>query len=192
VCVAKRSITDKDSRFYSTLSNVFLGFLAVIDFPFEFRCFQWGSHSEILTADACVKMCVNQMTIALANKSRAETTLHPDMSMMLLKCSLVSAVFFPHKVHFVLADLEAVGRTPAWVGPANRRADTMIKTERAVAPKSVYKFVPGNRATLLEALKEKGGGISLIDNMQLEALKDLHKDVFGTKSPNGYVWCSHL
>eukprot|EP00752_Nemacystus_decipiens_P015187 g13523.t1 len=56
-----KSITETDSRFLSTLSNVFLGFLAVIDFPFEFRCFQWGSHSEILTADACVKMSLHKL-----------------------------------------------------------------------------------------------------------------------------------
>ena len=43
VCLAKHSITDKDSRFFVTLTNVFLGFLAIIDFPFEFRCFQWLS-----------------------------------------------------------------------------------------------------------------------------------------------------
>ena len=177
---SKCSITEKDSRFFVTLTSVFLGFLAVIDFSFE-----------ILTADGCVKMAVNQMTVALANKSRPETTLHYDMSMLCLKLSLVSAAFFPGKVHFVLGELEAAGRTPAWVSPANRRADRGIKTDRAVAQKSVYKFVPPNRATLLGALSNKGGGISLVDNMQLEDLKQLHKVVFGSLSANGYVWCSH-
>ena len=76
MCLAKHSITDKDSRFFVTLTNVFLGFLAVIDFPFEFRCFQWGSYSEVLTADACVKMSVNTMNTALANKSRPVSYTH--------------------------------------------------------------------------------------------------------------------
>lgn len=98
---------------------------------------------------------------------------------------------FPRQSSFRLGELEAAGRTPAWVSPANRRADRGIKTDRAVAQKSVYKFVPPNRATLLWALSNKGGGISLVDNMQLEDLKQLHKVVFGSLSANGYVWCSH-
>ena len=191
MCLAKHSITDKDSRFFVTLTNVFLGFLAVINFSFEFRCFQWGSHSEVFTVDACVKMSVNTLTKALANKTRPETTLDFDMSMLCLKLSLVSAVFFTERVQFVLGDLEAVGRTPAWVSPDNRRAERGIKTDRAVVPKSVYTFVPPNRADLLGASEEKGGGISLVDEMPAEDLKKLHKVVFGTLSPSGCGWCSH-
>jgi len=178
VCLAKRSINDKDSRFFVTLTNVFLGFLAVIDFSFEFRCFQWGSHSEVFTADACVK-------------SRPETTLDFDMSMLCLKLSMVSPVFFTERVQFVLGDLEAVGRTPAWVSPDNRRAERGVKTDRAVAPKSVYTFVPPNRANLLGALEEKGGGIGLVDDMHADDLKKLHKVVFGCFTANGCGWCSH-
>lgn len=191
MCLAKRSINDKDSRFFVTLTNVFLGFLAVIDFSFEFRCFQWGSHSEVFTADACVKMSVTAMTKWLANKSRPETTLDFDMSMLCLKLSMVSPVFFTERVQFVLGDLEAVGRTPAWVSPDNRRAERGVKTDRAVAPKSVYTFVPPNRANLLGALEEKGGGIGLVDDMHADDLKKLHKVVFGCFTANGCGWCSH-
>ena len=191
MCLAKHSITDKDSRFFVTLTNVFLGFLAIIDFPFEFRCFQWGSYSEVLTADACVKMSVNTMNTALANKSRPETTLDFDMSMLCLKLSILSPVFFTNRVQFVLGELEAVGRTPAWVSPENRRAERGKKTDRALAPRSAYTFEPPQRSNLLGALKEKGGGITLVNEMQVEDLKKLHKVVFGKVTTNGYGLCSN-
>ncbi|CAB1101680.1 unnamed protein product [Ectocarpus sp. CCAP 1310/34] len=107
------------------------------------------------------------------------------MSMLCLKLSLVSPVFFTERVQFVLGDLEAVGRTSAWVSPDNRRAERGIKTDRAVAPKSVYTFVPPNRADLLGALEKKGGGINLVHEMPAEDLKKLHKVVFGTLSASG-------
>lgn len=195
MCFAKRSITDKDSGLFGRLTNVFLGFLAVIDFSFEFRCWQWGSYSEVLSSDACVKMSVNQMTKALADKSRPETTLNFDMSMLCLKLSLVSSVFFNERVQFVLGDLEAVGRIPAWVSPANRRAERGIKTDRAVAPPP-YTFVPPNRANLVNALNNKGdGGINLVNNMSLEELKQMHKSVFGNLGgcvSYSHAWRSHI
>lgn len=175
---------------FSQLTNAFLAFLAVIDFGFEFVCWQWGALSPVMSGDACVKMCTNVLTPALADRSRPETTLDLDMSMLCLKLSLVSAVFFKERVQFVLGDLEAVGRTPVWVSPANRRAERGIKTSRAVATNKQYTFKDGTRAMLVEALKEKGGGIGSLEDMTKEDLKQLHKKVFGTFSADRCVWCS--
>jgi len=143
-----------------------------------------------MSGDACVKMCTNVLTPALAARSGPETTLDFDMSMLCLKLSLVSAVFFNERVQFVLGDLEAVGRTPAWVSPANRRAERGIKTSRAVAPKKQYKFKDGTRAKLVEALKDKGGGIGRLDSMPKADLRELHKRVFDTFSDARCVWFS--
>lgn len=187
VCLAKRSITDKNSRFFVQLTNAFLGFLGLVDFPFEFRCFQWSSHSPIVTVDACVKMCVNSMTKALAAASRPESTLNFDMSMVCLKLCLVSTVFFSERVQFVLGDLEGVGRTPAWVSPENRLFERGIKTERAVVKSLKWKFEDGERAKLMKALNDGAGGISQVDGMGAEELKDLHLNIFGTRG--SYTRC---
>ena len=100
-------------------------------------------------------------------------------------------MFCNERVQFVLGDLEAVGRIPAWVSPANRRAERGIKTDRAVAPPPAYTFVPPNRANLVKALEEKGGGIGLVDGMGLEELKQLHKTVFCSLTTGGCVWYCH-
>lgn len=179
MCLAKRSVSDKNSRFFVQLTKAFLGFLALIDFAFEFRCFQWGSHPDVLTADACVKMSVNQMTTALATASRPETTLNYDMSMLCLKLSLVSAVFFGERVQFVLGDLEAVGRTPAWVSPRNRLFERGVKTSRALVQARNFKFEDGERTKLMNALNDRGGGgIGQVDDMSMDDLKKLHTKVF--------------
>lgn len=102
--VLSRSISDKKSRFFVQLTNVFLAFLAVIDFGFEFVCWQWGALSPVMSGDACVKMCTNVLTPALAAALRPETTLDMHMSMLCLMLSLVSAVFFNERVEFVLGD----------------------------------------------------------------------------------------
>lgn len=99
-------------------------------------------------------------------------------------------MFFNERVQFVLGDLEAVGRTPVWVSPANRRAERGIKTSRAVATKKQYKFQDGTRAKLVEALAEKGGGSGSLEHMTKEDLKQLHKKLFGTFNEARCVWCS--
>lgn len=187
--LANCSISDQNSRFFGQLTNAFLGFLALIDFALEFRCFQWGFHPDVLTADACVKMSVNQMTKALTDKSRGKLTQNFDMSTMLLKLSLVSTVFFGERVQFVKGDLQAVGRTPAWVSPCNRRSEQGIKTERAVAKKSEWQFKNEDHTKLVDELNKTGGGISQVDAMTLADFQRLHKAIFGTK---GSRWVSLL
>ena len=142
-----------------------------------------------VAADACVKMSANQMTTVLADAPRPKVTPNLDMSTLLLKLSLLSAVFFSERVQFVLGHLEAVGRTPAWVSPSNRRAERGVKTERAVAKKSNWNFKDDDHAKLVDALREKGGGISQVETMTMDALQHLHKAVFGTK---GTRWLSLL
>eukprot|EP00903_Cladosiphon_okamuranus_P021995 g20222.t1 len=176
------SIIDKSSRFFVQLTNAFMAVLALTDFAFEFRCFQWGSHPDILTADGCVKMQVNQMTPKLAAASRPETMVDFDKSMVLTKLSLVSPVFFGERVQFVLGDLEAKGRTPTWVSPANRFFERGIKTSRAVV-ETTFTFKDGERAKLVDALNAKGeGGISLVDDMSMADLKQVHIQVFDGSS----------
>lgn len=197
VRLAEHSIIDKNSRFFVQLTNAFLAFLALTDFAFEFRCFQWGSHPDIVTADGCVKMQVNQMTPRLAAASRPETTLNFDMSMVLVKLSLVSPVFFGERVQFVLGELEAVGRTPAWVSPANRFFERGVKTERAVV-ETTFTFKDGQRAKLMDALNAAGeGGISQVDAMTMEELKQVHIQVFDGNSGSRCLlvsdaWLFHL
>lgn len=135
-------------------------------------------------------MSVNQMTRALADASRSETTLNFDMSMLCLKLSLVSEVFFNERVQFSLGSMEANGETPALVSPFNRFAERGVKTERALAPTPKYNFKEGERDKLLEKLEENGGGIGQVDDMQYAPLAQLHNNVFGTYSRDTCVWCS--
>lgn len=180
--VLKHSIGDKSSRFYVQLSNAFLGFLALVDFPFEFRCWMWGNYPPIVTADACVKIANNFMTKNLADASRPATSIDCDMKTLCLKLSMVSGVFFVQRVQFILGALEATGSSPAWLSPANRRSERVPKTERSVAKKRSREFQPGERGKLVAALVANGagGGINQVEHMNMDALKSLHKGVFGS------------
>lgn len=190
VRLAEHSVIDKNSRLFAQLTNVFLAFLALTDFHFEFRCFQWGSHPAIVTVDECIKLQVNQMTPRLAAASRPETTLDFDMSMVLNKLSLISPVFFGERVQFVMGELEAVGRTPAWVSPANRFYERGVKTSRAVV-ETTFTFKDGQRAKLMDALNAIGeGGISQVDAMSMGALKQMHIQVFDGASGSRCFWGS--
>lgn len=116
-------------------------------------------------------MSVNQITKVLAATSRPETMLEFDMSMVYLKLSLVSPVFFGgERVQFVLGDLEAVGRTPAWVPPDNRLFERGVKTSRAVVNQPNFKFDDGQRTKLMDALNDNSeGGIGqLADTSKYE------------------------
>lgn len=143
----------------------------------------WGNCPPIVTADACVKMANNFMTKSLAESSRKATAIDQDLMTWCLKLSLVSAVFFYERAQFVLGALEAKGVSPCWSAPANRRSETVQKTERAVLRRRSREFQAGEREKLVTALNEhqEGGGVSLVDGMQVNQLKELHKTVFGTR-----------
>lgn len=183
----KCSIGNKDSRFYSQLSNAFLAFLALVDFPFEFRCWMWGNCSAIVTYDACVKMANNFMTKRLAESSRKATAIDQDLMTCCLKLSLVSSVFFFVRVQFVLGAMEAKGVSPCWSAPANRRSETVQKTARAVVERPSREFKDNERDNLVTALnqQQEGGGVSLVDGMSMNQLKEMYKTVFGPRGSSG-------
>lgn len=139
----------------------------------------WGSYPPIVTADSCVKVDRNFLTRALAEASRPATSLDCDMKTVLLKFSIASPAIFGVRVQFVLGALEANGTSPAWLSPANRRSERVLKTERPVVRKRSRVFRQGDREKLVAKLNETGGGISQVEAMPMEALKHLHRDVFG-------------
>lgn len=128
----------------------------------------------------CVKMASNFMTQSLAESSRPATAIDQGLMASCLKLSLVSSVFF-ERVQFVLGALEAKGVSPCWSAPANRRSETVHKTERGVLSKKSWEFQAGEREKLVAAFNEQENlSVSLVDEMQMNHLKELHKTVFGT------------
>ena len=164
------------------LKNAFLSFLALIDFPFEFRCLMLGKYPQIVTADACVKLATNFVSKAQTVSSRPAKAIDTDSLMYSLKLSLVSpALFGGVNVLFVMGALEADGSSPVWTAPGNRLSETFLRSQRGSLQGESRRFTDGECAKLTEALAEKGGGIGAVDSMQMEELKELHKKVLASR-----------
>lgn len=54
----KPRLTTGTNLFYM-LTNIFLSFLVLVDFTFEFRCWLWGKFPQIVTFDGCMKVACN-------------------------------------------------------------------------------------------------------------------------------------
>lgn len=131
-----------------------------------------------MTADACVKLATNFLTKKQANVSRPEKAIDNDGMMFSLKLSLVSPVFFGGvRVQFVTGAFEATGQSHFWTGPGNRLSETFLRSQRGSLQGVSREFKDGERAKLMDALAEKGGGIGAVDTMQNEELKEIFKKV---------------
>ena len=163
----------------NTLKNAFLAFLALIDFPMEFRCWQWGDFPDILTFDACMKVGTDFITSTHLEASRPERDIDTDLVSILLKLTLVSPIFFGGlRVAFVMVDGVNSGDSPTWIGPRSRVSEMFHKSARGkTAAEDVHKT--GDGKALVKYLEDKGG-IGAVDKMDRNNLQALHRKCFST------------
>lgn len=165
----------------NTLKNIFLAFLALVDFTFEFRCWLWGKYPQIITFDGCMKVACNFVTKEQVAASRPAQTIDTDHLTILLKLSLLSPICFGGvRVQFVVGAGESVGSSPAWVSPELRVSERFHKSQRGVLEDddddADLDFVKaGNGALLVEILEAKKSGIDNVSALKKAELKELVK-----------------
>lgn len=157
------------------LKDAFLAFLAVTDFLFESRCWQWGNYPQIVLFDACMELPCDFVTEEQLTALRPELAVDSDFVMILLKLSLVSPIYFDGvRVQFMLGAGDTVGNSPAWMSPANRVSERFCKTPRGSLQDAVRDIVKdGNGALLVERLAARGKEIGDVDSMGLMALQSV-------------------
>lgn len=163
------------------LKNAFLGFLALVDFPLEFRCWMWGIFPQIVTCDAIMKLSTNYATKIQLVKSRPARTNDMDKGVILEKMTLLSPIAFGISVRFVVGAGEANGQSPMWLSPGNRRSELFHLSKRGKEEDEIpVDFAVEQAGKFEEWLSVQQNGMDAVDGSTLLELKALYRNVFDT------------
>lgn len=160
--------------------NAFLAFLALVDFPLEFRCWMWGKFPQIVTCDAIMKLATNYATKTQIAKSRPAGTSDMDKGVILDKLCAVSPIHFKGvRVRFVVGTAEATGHCPMWVSPGNRRSELFHVSKRGKEENETPVDFTSEQADKFEGwLKEQTNGMDAVDGLGYVQLQELYRVVF--------------
>ena len=180
-CGARR--LDPVHNLLNTLKNVYLAFEALTDHPFEYRCWFWGNHPEVVTYDAGMKLSTTFITQQQAEASRDDMDIDDvDPMMILLQPSILSPIFFEGvRVQFVVGAGETVGSSPAWTSPGHRLSEVFHESTRCAGKGSSpneIRLEDGNGAALVEHRQDKSRGIGDLGWYTLGDLKTLFRKCF--------------